>query len=32
VKPDDFWKINDNELSEQQTKRIEDQWIRVANE
>jgi hypothetical protein len=32
LKPVDFWQIGKNELSEQQTKKIEYQWLRVAKE
>ena len=32
MKPVDFWQIDKNELSEQQTKKIEYQWLRVAKE
>ena len=32
MKPVDFWQIGKNELSEQQTKKIEYQWLKVARE
>jgi hypothetical protein len=32
LKPVDFWQIGKNELSEQQTKKIEYQWLKVAKE